>query len=394
MMFAYAVMVFILLACFLFLYWAVTQSLLSTSDSSSQATSFQQIRYPEIAEEFAFGRITEDEREQLLFDLETEGINQLLPKSYARKSNLLESWLFLVVVVFVVLGSVILYDRLGYSKEVVFTQAVASQNVSAQQVSDFLAYRVNRYDRPEDWFYQASNFMQNNDVQKAVESFEKALSKMPEGAEGRIAVQVEYVQALFYANGSRSSDKIHKEVDSILKVEPTQAAVLGLKGVAQYSEKNYLGAILAWQEAIRYNPKSGERIALLGAIAKARDAGAISFQQVPPVITHQIAVRVIMNSPGQQWQANDVVLVYAKVEGQPMPVSIQRVFPESLNQPILLTNLDALMPTVTLAETQKVDLIVKLSDIRDNDLTKGRIIGIKEDVLTNHKGIIEIKVSL
>jgi cytochrome c-type biogenesis protein CcmH len=94
------------------------------------------------------------------------------------------------------------------------------------------------------------------------------------------------------------------------------------------------------------------------------------------------------------WLKDDILLVYALAKGQKMPVAIQRVFPEDLEQPILLTNLDAVMPTVTLAQIDKVDIVVKLSNINDNDLTKGRIIGIKRGLLTNTKEIFVINVAL
>ncbi len=162
----------------------------------------------------------------------------------------------------------------------------------------------------------------------------------------------------------------------------------------EFDQKNYLGAVLAWQEAIRYNSNSAERIALLFAITKARDVGAIDYRQVAPIITHQLAMKVEWDKRNLHWLKDDILLVYALAKGQKMPVAIQRVFPEDLEQPILLTNLDAVMPTVTLAQIDKVDIVVKLSNINDNDLTKGRIIGIKRGLLTNTKEIFVINVAL
>lgn len=133
---------------------------------------------------------------------------------------------------------------------------------------------------------------------------------------------------------------------------------------------------------------------MLSAINKARELGQIDYQQVAPIITDQLAVTLDWEATNYRWQKDDVLLVYAVMAGQKMPLAIQRVFPEDLGQPILLTNLDAMMPTATLANVETVDLVVKLSNINDNDLTKGRIIGIKHSLLINSREIFVIKVAL
>ena len=398
MMLAYFVMVSLIVLSILFLYfWVSRHARLSfgQQDNQQQEQSFVSIRRSEITEEVEAGRLTQSEASQLLLDLNHETVFQdPLQSHWFRFNAKLARWIILIVVVIAVLGSVSLYEKIGYSKEVNFTQDLQRQTLTPQKVSDFLHYRSRRYDRVEDWYYEATDFVQAGKYQEAVVAFETALDKLPFDANNRLALMVEYAQTIFYANGNQSSSEMLKIVDQILQNAPTQAVALGLKGVAEFDNKNYLGAVLVWQEAVRYNPNSAERLALLSAINKAREAGAIGYEQAPPIVTQQLAVKIQWDPNNIQWQSNDVLLVYALAEGQRMPVAIQRVFPEDLGQTVLLTNLDALMPTVTLAEVDKVDLVVKLSNINDNDLTKGRIIGIKEGLVTNRKEIIEIKVSL
>jgi len=357
------------------------------------------VRQAEIAEEQETGRLTSTESSQLLLDVDHENSDQMV---HSTGFNLLPSqrnmhfarWALLVALTVTVLGSVILYERIGYSKEVIFTQNLQNQTLTSEKVSEFLQYRSRRYDRVEDWYYEATDFIRSGNYQQAIVAFEAALERMPLQAEGRVSLLAEYAQAIFYGNQNQSSDKMRRVVDEILQSQPNQAVALGLKGVSEFDQNNFLGAVLAWQEAVRYNPNSSERIALLSAINKAREAGSIGYEQVPAIITDQLAVRVEWDSNNIQWQASDVLLVYALTDGQKMPIAIQRVSPNELDLPILLTNLDALMPTATLAEVQEVDLVVKLANVNDNDLTKGRIIGIKEGAFTNSNEIIVIKVAL
>ncbi|MDE8603716.1 hypothetical protein M3I01_012505 [Marinomonas sp. RSW2] len=393
MIMAYLVMAAMITLSILFLYGSVLKRLRSLKKLDFQV--FGKVRRQEIAEELEAGRLTSNESVQLLRDVDHESERQASKRKHTfHIGTPLARWVMLGVVVVLVLGSVSLYQRMGYAKEVIFTQDLQTQGLTPQKVSDFLQYRSRRYGSVEDWYYEATDDVSAGRYNEAVVAFEKALEAMPREADGRVNLLVEYAQAIFYANGNQSSVKMQKTVDAILEQAPTEAIALGLKGVAEFDQKNYLGAVLAWQEAIRYNSNSAERIALLSAITKARDIGAIGYRQVAPIITHQLAMKVEWDKHNFYWQKNDILLVYALAKGQKMPVAIQRVFPEDLEQPILLTNLDAVMPTATLAEIDKVDIVVKLSDINDNDLTKGRIIGIKRGLLTNSKEIFVINVAL
>ncbi|WP_249344338.1 tetratricopeptide repeat protein [Marinomonas sp. CT5] len=397
MMVAYLVMVTLIILSIVFLFGFMVQRFGESSlrEGDQNTESFALVRQTEIAQEEEAGRLTSSESRQLLLDVdvETSSIDKRKRKAF-NNDVVFARWVLLGVTVVAVLGSFSLYQQIGFAKEVAFTQDLQTQSLTPQKVSDFLHYRSERYGRVEDWYYLATDFVNAEKYQEAVDAFEKALEKLPRNAENRVNLLVEYAQAIFYANGGKSSDKMLKVVEAILKVAPTQATALDLKGVAEFAQQNYLGALLAWQEAIRYSVRSPERLALLSAIGRARQLGRIDYQQVPPIITDQIAVKVEWDNSKHAFQQDDVLLVYAVVKGQKMPIAIQRVFPEDLGQPILLTNLDALMPTLTLADVNKVDLIVKLANVNDNDLTKGRIIGTKRDLLTNHKEIFVINVAL
>lgn len=402
MIFAYLIMISMIVLSILYLYKSLSRQFKRSFDSEEHQ-NFLMTRRIEITEEEEAGRLTASESSQLLSDVDYETHLLVLHSkrsSFSRTRLNMESNLYLArcvilgVVAVTVLGSVSLYHKIGYSTEAAFTQDLQRQELTPQKVSDFLHYRSQRYDRVEDWYYEATDSLRAGRYQDAVIAFEAAIDKMSDSTENQVSLLVEYAQAIFYANGNQSSEKMLHVVNEILQRSPTQAIALGLKGVAEFDQKNYLSAVLAWQEAIRYNTNSAERIALLSAITKAREIGAISYQQVTPIITHQLAIQIEWGADNIQWKSNDILLVYALAEGEKMPVAIQRVSPEDLKQPVLLTNLDALMPTMTLAEIEKVDLVVKLSNINDNDLTKGQIIGIKEGLVINSKEIIAIKVAL
>ncbi|WP_254682331.1 tetratricopeptide repeat protein [Marinomonas sp. FW-1] len=392
MMIAYLAMASLLVLSLVYLFGSLTHR---RDRGAEVRQAFALVRREEIAQEQEAGRLTASEASQLLQDIDHE---VRVVKSKERFSFSTDTsfarWIMLGVMAVTVLGSVSLYQQMGYSKEVLFTQDLQKQQLTPEKITDFLMYRSARYDRVEDWYYLANDYLEAEQYQNAVIAFETALEKLPRNAENRVSLLVEYAQAIFYANGGQSSDKMLKVVDAVLQVEPTQPTALDLKGVAEFAKGHYLGAVLAWQEAIRYSAHSQERLALLSAIGKARELGRIDYQQLAPIITDQLAVKITWDASKLRWHQDDVLLVYAVLKGQTMPIAIQRLFPEDLDRPVLLTNLDSLMPTVTLAEADKVDLVVKLANINDDDLTKGQIIGMKRDLLVNHNEIFVINVAL
>ena len=389
----------LMIAASLLYFFVSLQKSLKQHDNDTQE-SFVARRTAEIAQEQEVGRLTSQEADVLLLDLEEEvRLSPSIAKQESRRwtwwqQRTLTQTLLLCVFACVTLGSVSLYQSLGYSKEVAFSQALAAQTNTPKMTLDFLKYRSERYDRAEDWYYLANELMSLEEYPQAMAAFKKALAKLPEGSADQAEVMVRYAQAIFYNNGNVSSPAMIAMVDKVLALEPKNATALGLKGVAAFDHQAYLEAVLSWQAAARYNENASERQTLLAAIQNARQAGGISYQQVPALVTRQIALRVLWDKSKIQWHSDDVLLVYALAPGGKMPIAIRRVYPEELNRPILLTNLDNLMSNQSLADVSNVNLVVKLSKITAKDLTKGQVIGIKKDVPSNTKAIYAINVTL
>ncbi|SBS26563.1 formate-dependent nitrite reductase complex subunit NrfG [Marinomonas spartinae] len=393
MMTAWLVMAFILVASIVYLFMSVQKGQVRRSDVSSD--TFDNVRRHEIQMEEEVGRLSHEESAQLLRDLSSETKRT---QEQQRQTDITEPRFTRIVLIamasFVILGSVGLYQYLGYAKEVVFTERLQAKTVTPQQVESFLAYRSHRYNRPEDWYYEANNYMKQGEFTKAEASYLKTLALLPEESPDRVNVLVAYAQSIFYANGNKSSPKMEKVVHEALALDPNQATALGLQGVAYFSSKDYKKAVIAWQNAVRHNHNIAERNTLLSAIMKAREEGDISYRDIPSVITNAIAIKIEWDPNKVTWHDDDTLLVYARIPGQKVPIAIRKISPQALNKPIILTNLDNLMSTQTLASTKKVDVFVKLSSIHSSDLTKGRVIGIRRALPSNSESIYSIKVSL
>ncbi|MBM6551283.1 hypothetical protein [Marinomonas ostreistagni] len=353
---------------------------------------FIALREQEVAEELQAGRLTQDEANQLRDDLALEA--QYIDKQqfYLIKDLNVTRWVLSAMVAVVLVGALALYQQLGFSKEVAFTEKMLERSATEQDISEFLAYRVARYDRAEDWYYLASEQVLAEDYADAVESYQQVLQKLDTDSPDYINVQVELAQAMFYNHDNTVSEPMRELVTQALQSNPNHVKALGLMGIVQFDAKRYKEAILAWQKAIRLGNDPQARNDLLSGITAARKQGAISEEEVPALISHRVQLSLTLTQG--QLAADDVFLVYATANGQTMPVAIQRISSAEFGAPLVLTNLDNLMPGKSLAEVEEVDIVVKHAKQTSQDLSQGQIVGYLSPVPSNSDKIFNVKVAL
>lgn len=354
---------------------------------------FLTVRSQEVKEEQSIGRLTADEAAQLLEDVGNEAryAEQHATVSFAKDARLARIVLSAMIAA-VMVGSVALYQKLGFAPEVSFTQKMIDQSATEQEVADFLAYRVQRYDRAEDWYYLANDQVMTQQFDQAIDSFREVLARVEQGSEDAVNVQVELAQTLFYANNNTVSQPMIEAVSAALKQHPQNSKALGLQGIIEYDSGRYKDAILVWQNAILNGSDRNERMDLLAGIAAARKQGGITEQMVPPIVTHTLHLQLDLDA--RKLSSADVFLVYAQRPGQAMPVAIQRVPVTQIQAPIVLTNLDSLMPGETLADVTTVDIVVKRSSSSASDLTLGEVVGHLRSIPSNSDKIFKVNVGL
>lgn len=357
-------------------YLLISLTYVSARRQHLERDTFVDVRSEEIQEEFRVGRISEQEAEQLQKDLQLEA-SIVDSKQYVAgdRSRRLPQNLIWGLALIVCVGSVLLYQHLGYATEWRFAEKVRSpESVSEQEVADFLFFRTQKYGRPEDWYLLARGYLAQNDLPRAIESFEQALNSMPEDMENQEVVWSEYAEALFFASDRKVTDKLDNVLNRALVKFPEQPELLGLKGISQFSKQSYREAILTWQKAIKLEPNREIRAGLLTGIRKARQEGGVSEKEIPSLVTHRISINVVLNSTDSLAE-DSVLLIYAKAPSSPMPVAITRLMPRQGEQLVELTNLDNVMPGASLDQVSQVDIIAKLSRASDQDLTQGKEVG-------------------
>lgn len=392
MMLAWIVMIAVAVISLLYLVRSILRQR-SYEQQEDAGQNFLVIRQQEVEEERLAGRLTDAEAEQLHKDIVSEA--HYIDQHGALKLNKEVRWARIALaatVAVILIGSVFLYQRLGFAPDVLFTQKMIERSADDEDISEFLDYRVARYDRAEDWYYLASEQVLAGDYASAIASYRQVLQKLEPDSADRVNVQVELAQAMFYANNNTVSQSMREAVSEVLKTEPNNVKALGLQGIIHFDAANYQGAIEAWQAAIRLGSDRQERMDLLSGIAAARKQGGINEDQVPALITHRLQLQLVLEKGSLA--NDDVFLVYAKSLDQPMPIAIQKVSAAEFGVPIVLTNIDNLMPGKTLSDVEQVEVIVKRSQNGAQDLTQGEIVGYLSSVPSRSSKIFKVNVSL
>ena len=368
-----------------------------TQNAEADLTNFSNVRASEIDEEYQSGRISHLEATVLKADLVTEVEIAQSPNtknaSFVYASAKLPSQVFALILVLATLGSVALYQHLGFSREVIFTDQMRQGAITQSDMSEFLVYRANKNQRTQDWYFVGQDKIAQKDYLGAQLAFEKALVNPPEDPQDVMVILTEYAQSVFFANERQVVPKLEGIVDQILAIDATNSTALGLQGIIEFDRGAYKEAIIVWQKAIQSGASIAEREGLLQGIQQAREIGAVGVDQVASLISHKVKLNIAISNP-EKLTDNAVFLVYAKLPLRPMPIAIKRLTHQDLMADIELTNIDNLMPGVTLAQAKKVDLVIKLASSTDQDLTKGVEIGKLTNVLVNQNKVFHISIDL
>lgn len=367
-------------------------------EAEADLSNFSNVRAIEIDEEYQSGRISHFEATQLKADLVTEVELAQTGQSYSfvqtgLSSNKLPSQVFALILVAATLGSVALYQYLGFSREVVFTEQMKQGTITQEGMSDFLVFRAEKNKRAQDWFFVGQDKVSQQDYVGAQYAFEQALTNPPEDPNDVVTILTEYAQSIFFANQRKVVPQLESVIDQILSLDANNSTALGLQGIVEFDRGAYKDAVIVWQKAIQFGSSIAEREGLLQGIQQAREIGNISDEQVPNLVSHKIKLSFSINNP-EKLADDAVFLVYAKLPMRPMPIAIKRLDRQALMTQVELTNIDNLMPGMTLAQAQKVDLVVKLAKSTDQDLTKGLEIAKLTDVLVNQNKVFHISIEL
>ena len=345
----------------------VRKKTLIASDVEQRNILIARQKLKELKRQFDEGELSRQQYEEQFQELQLSLKNDL--ESVEKQQSATQGrWVVFVLLVLVPVASLALYFALGdpYAIE---KQAKQQQLIEQQQQAEAnilkmvngLAQRLqNNPEDAEGWLMLGRSYLYLKRYQAAAEAFSRASRLQPDNA----AVLLQYADTLAAVQGGRLTGKPKQLIERALELQPDNQTALWLSGLAKVESGQLQQALVDWRKLASLTDKQSQSYAkLMGLIQaleeKTQQSGA--KQQVAKKVSIDVHV-ALDEALKKQLKPDDTVFIYARaVQGPKMPLAIVRKQVRDLPITIQLDESMAMMPTMTLASVDQVEVIARVS---------------------------------
>ncbi len=271
------------------------------------------------------------------------------------------------------LAALAIYQQIGAKPDWEITQtlnqarqkAAAGENTEQEvkQLVEQLNQRLQQ--RPEDSSYLmmvGSTQMELGNYAAATDAYQRLSLIYPEDA----AVLGQYAQALYLSSGRALTDKVRRLADKALSLNPQQATVLGMMGIAYFEEGDFQQAINYWERLLPLlGPVSPNRKMIAAGIEQAKELlreSGVAVAETPKTATAVSLQVQVAIAEGVEVEQGASVFVYARAMGGPrMPLAVARMTVADLPASITLDDSMAMAPGFKLSSFEQVELVARIS---------------------------------
>lgn len=236
--------------------------------------------------------------------------------------------LWVGVVLFVAIFSVLLYREIGAQADVDIAEQLAGLDDSTPEAVQVLLDAIIKRaaQRPDNLDYQSilgEYYLSSDQPELALAAYRQMLRIAPDAPEllGRAA------QASFLAAGRRLDDEAAGWAQQALALQPINRAALGTLGMAAFERQDFAEAVDYWSRMLALETPGTPGYEMLSSvIANAREQGGLV--QGAPTTAPPIGIRVVVDlDPSLDLDASPTVFVLARPAGssQRMPTAVVRV---------------------------------------------------------------------
>ncbi|MFY8272860.1 c-type cytochrome biogenesis protein CcmI [Pseudoalteromonas sp. SSDWG2] len=397
----------LLLLALLFVCWPFFRTFKDATNPSVNAERidiFEQ-RQQELADDLALERISRTSYDESLLELKRRLLNELAPEQQlqSRGDNRI---LALVGAAFLILLSAIFYHFTGNQSQLsawekamqelpsLGERAVLGKGepLDANERQAFLLGLRTRLAQDGDdavaWLMLGRVAMTINDYEMASQAFDKVLAMDPEN----ISAKVSYAQALLVQGSEQGMNQAAKLLSQVLQVQPQNMDAISMLALIAYERKDWLEAKSAFELILATMTESDPRYAMIaqrideidGRIAQAQNAQAVHQLSVNVTISEQVQDRIPLNS---------VLFVFAKAaSGPPMPLAVQRFDTFTLPMTVTLSEADAMVAQLSLAEFEQIQVFARISKDGDVAVDLGELEG--QSAVFNHQQQQQVDVEI
>ncbi|MCF5383159.1 c-type cytochrome biogenesis protein CcmI [Pseudomonas syringae] len=279
------------------------------------------------------------------------------------------------------------YLQLGASDRVELSREFARPPTSLADMTQRLERSVQAQpDSAENLYFLARSYMAQNRPGDAAQMFERSVALA--GRQPELLGQ--WAQALYFASDKHFTPQVQALTDEALQADPREVTSLGLLGIAAFETQRYQAAVDYWTRLLAALPADdASRSALEGGIARAREHLAkrpADAAPAPAVKAKSIKIHVELAAALQgKVRPNDSVFIFARaINGPAAPLAVKRITVADLPADVELSDSDAMMPQLNLANFAQVQLVARVS--RAGQPTTGEWVG-RSQPLASDSGV-------
>lgn len=391
----------------LFVCWPFFRTFRAATNPSVNAERidiFEQ-RQQELADDLALQRISQQSFDESQLELKRRLLNDLAPEQQlqSRGNNRI---LALTGASFVILLSAIFYYFTGNQAQ------LSSWHQAMQELPELGERAVMGKGEPLDanerqalllglrtrlaqdgddavaWLMLGRVAMTLNDYEMAMQAFDKVLAMDPEN----VSAKVSYAQSLLVQGDDAGMNQAAKLLSQVLQVQPQNIDAISMLALIAYERKDWVEAKSAFELILATMTQSDPRYDMVAQrIAEIDSRMAQSQQQTPQ---HLLTVNVsIAENVQDRIPLNSVLFVFAKAaQGPPMPLAVKRFAEFSLPMTVTLSEADAMMAQLSLAQYEQIQVVARVSKDGDVAVDLGELEG--KSTVINHREQQQVDVAI
>jgi len=234
-------------------------------------------------------------------------------------------------------------------------------------------------DNVQSWVLLARTSVELQDYDSAISSYQQILRREPQSSQ----IMAEMAQVIFSQAGNKIVPVVSSLVAQALSIDPDNGIALGLAGIEAFQGENFKQAITHWRLALRgLDPNGNSARALQNGITQAEarlviapNKGATAANSAVPMVkdssrttteptnSGKVALSIDVSLGEQvEFKPDHAVFIYARAwQGPKMPLAIVKLRADQLPTTVTLDETMAMMPSMTLASFEQVELVARLS---------------------------------
>lgn len=347
----------------------------------------------------------DDEREQLLLELDYELIGNEEDRRRSTEAKPKQKMLTaLVLFIIMISGVVFIYQDMGAQDELMATQLLNKMSTSKLTDAERATLKNRLRDASQsnpgntEWLYlYARVLFADGQYVESADLFERVLVDLPlEAKADRAAALVQIAQAKFYIANQVASESIYEYVERALELEPGHPQGLGLAGILAYELNKNAAAFEHWK-ALWFNMSSSpEAASLENGIQQIAERLKAEGTVVDLSWMRRAEVKVNVSISAElkaQLNDNDAVFVMAKaVSGPVMPLAAMRVMAKDLPLQVVLNDSQGMVPGLALSKFDEVQIIARVAKGGQPMANPGDLQGIVKPVLVNSDEVVKLVI--